>query len=75
LTSGDAAVVLGTAQSKPRWKMSNLLMGLGVIYCTVFVTVAVWIGLMLYSRRSGRQGWGEHHRNRLRRELEEVVHR
>lgn len=35
--------------------MSDLLVWLGVIYCTVFVTVAVWIVLMLYTRRHGRQ--------------------
>lgn len=45
-------------------------MWLGAIYCTVFVAVAVWIGLMLFTRRSGRQHWSERYLHRLRHELE-----
>jgi uncharacterized protein (DUF2062 family) len=49
--------------------MGNPLMWLGVVYCTVSVAVAVWVGLMLFTRRSGRQCWSERCQNRLRHEL------
>ena len=55
--------------------MSGSLMWLGAIYCAVFVAVAVWIGLMLVTRRSGRQAWSERYQDRLRRALNEVIQR
>jgi len=55
--------------------MSNLLMWLGAIYCTVFGAVAVWIVLMMFTRRPGRQWWSERYRNCLRHELDEVFRR
>jgi Flp pilus assembly protein TadB len=55
--------------------MSGSLMWLGATYCIVFVAVAVWIGLMMFTRRAGRQRWSERYHNRLRRALAQVVHR
>jgi Flp pilus assembly protein TadB len=51
------------------------LMWLGAIYCTVFVAVAVWIALMLFTRRSGRPRWSERYQNRLQRELDAITRR
>ncbi len=48
-------------------------MSLGAIYCTVFVAVAVWIGLMMFTQRSGRQRWSEPYLHRLRHELDELL--
>ena len=69
MTSDDAAVVLGTLQSRPMRKMSDPLMRLGAIYCAVLVAVAVWIVLMLFTRRPVRQRWSEHYQSRLRHAL------
>ena len=55
--------------------MSGSLMWLGATYCIVFVAVAVWIGLMMFTRRAGRQRWSERYHNRLRHELDEVARR
>ena len=41
----------------------------GVIYGTIFLAVAVWIGLMLFTRRSAQQRWSVRYENRLRQEL------
>jgi hypothetical protein len=44
----------------------------GPIYCAVLVAVAVWIGLMLFTRRSSRRRWSERYQDRVRHELEEL---
>ena len=50
-------------------------MWLGATYCTVFVAVAVWIGLMMFTRWSGRRRWSERYQDRLHRELDAVTRR
>lgn len=49
--------------------MSDPLMWLGATYCAVLVAAAVWIGLMLFTGRSGQPRWSERYQNRLRHEL------
>jgi hypothetical protein len=45
------------------------------IYCTVFVAVVVWIGLMMFTRRAGQRRWSERYHDRLHHELGKLLRR